>query len=227
MAALQHLAGDEGLFSFGHVTTQVKSMLPQPPSEPFSTEASDRSLLRRVRLGSEDAATELYLRYARRLHELSRNNSSRDVSARVDPEDIVQSVFRTFFRRVAKGEYDIPDGEELWKLFLVIGLNKIRAVGVFHRAAKRNVRATAGGEALEQTGEPTTQGDETSLNILRLVIDEILDELPPVHREMIQLRIEGHDVATIAERLGRSKRSVERNLQGFREMLAKRIQDEE
>ncbi len=49
-----------------------------------------------------------------------------DLAGRVDADDIVQSVFRTFFRRVAKGDYEVPDGEELWKLFLVIALNKVR-----------------------------------------------------------------------------------------------------
>ena len=100
-------------------------------------EVSDRSLVRRLRTGSQDAATQLYLRYAKRLHGLTRAKCSPDLASRVDSEDIVQSVFRTFFRRVQKGEYDVPDGEELWKLFLVIGLNKIQSVGTFHRAAKR------------------------------------------------------------------------------------------
>src|SRR6185369_9460641 len=89
---------------------------------------SDHSLLRRLREGSEDAATQLYRRYACRLDALTRANTARDLAPRVDSEDIVQSVFRTFFRRVTAGGYDVPDGEELWKLFLVIGLNKIRAV---------------------------------------------------------------------------------------------------
>jgi hypothetical protein len=34
----------------------------------------------------------------------------------VDAVDLVQSIFRTFFRRVRRGCYDVPDGEELWKL---------------------------------------------------------------------------------------------------------------
>ena len=196
-------------------------------AEPPNGEASDRSLLRRVRTGSQDAATQLYLRYAKRLQALSRKKCSPDLAARVDSEDIVQSVFRTFFRRVQKGEYDVPDGEELWKLFLVIGLNKIQTAGTFHRAAKRDVRASASGDLLDQVEGVVEESDATSMSILQMSIDEVLGELSPSHRDIIQLRIDGHEVAAIAEQLGRSKRSVERILQGFREQLAGLIREDE
>jgi RNA polymerase sigma-70 factor (ECF subfamily) len=188
-------------------------------------DVTDRSLLRRCRLGSEEAATELYVRYARRLYALTQANSHPDLAPRFDSEDIVQSVFRTFFRRVAKGEFDVPDGEELWKLFLVIGLNKLRAVAAYHRTAKRNVGLSTGSQSIE-TDAPQTQGpDETSLTILRLVIEEALSVLTPAHREIINARIDGYEVAEIAAQQGRSKRSIERILQGFREMLSKLIHD--
>lgn len=190
---------------------------------PDRQDLSDRSLIRRLRTGSQDAATQLYLRYAKRLHLLSQARCSPDLAARVDADDIVQSVFRTFFRRAEKGEYDVPDGEDLWKLFLVIGLNKIQSTGAFHRAAKRNVRASVGSDGLEHASEET---DETSLSILQMSIDEVLDKLPPSHRDIIHLRIEGHEVAEIAARIGRSKRSVERILQEFRKQSAELIHAE-
>jgi RNA polymerase sigma-70 factor (ECF subfamily) len=199
----------------------------RPEGEQAPDEPSDHSLLRRLRLGNQDAATQLYLRYAQRLRALTRAKCAPDLAPRLDADDIVQSVFRTFFRRVAKGDYEVPDGEELWKLFLVIALNKIRTVGAYHRAAKRDIRASSGAEALEHAAEVATGGDATSLSILRMVIDEVLAGLSPPHRDIINLRIEGHEVAAIAERLGRSKRSVERILQGFREMLAGQIREDE
>src|SRR5258708_6129020 len=120
-----------------------------------SREVSDRSLVRRFQGGQSDASTQLYLRYAERLHALAASQSSADLARRVEPEEIVQSVFRTFFRRAAQGHYTIPDGEELWKLLLVIALNKVRAAGAHHRAAKRDVRLTAGGAAFDRAVEST------------------------------------------------------------------------
>ena len=109
-----------------------------------AVEPSDHSLLRRLRNGQADAATQRYVRYVHRLHSLARHLLSR-LASRVDADDIVQSVFPSFFRGVNQGFYDVPAGEELWKLLLVIALNKIRAQGTFHRAAKRDVRRRHGG----------------------------------------------------------------------------------
>ena len=50
---------------------------------------SDHSLLRRYRRGSEDAATQLYLRYAQRLRGLARAQLSPALAPRVDLDDIV------------------------------------------------------------------------------------------------------------------------------------------
>src|SRR5438270_13986879 len=129
---------------------------------------SDHSLLQQYRRGQDDAPTLLYLRYAERLRALAAAQRSPGLASRVDPEDIVQSVFRSVFRRAAEGQYDVPEGEEIWKLLLVIGLNKIRAVGAFHRAARRDVRQTASGETYDQALESEAARDESALTVLRL-----------------------------------------------------------
>jgi RNA polymerase sigma-70 factor (ECF subfamily) len=188
---------------------------------------SDHSLLRRFRRGQDDASTQIYLRYANRLHALAASRSSPDLGRRIDPEDIVQSVFRTFFRRAAIGEYDVPDGEEMWKLLLVIALNKVRAAGAHHRAAKRDVRLTASGDAFTRALQSEPARDDIALTTLRMVIDQVLEGLPEPHRKMVELRIEGHEVGQIATSVNRSKRSVERVLQGFRSRLEELLQEAE
>ncbi len=181
--------------------------------EPDST---DSTLMRRFREGEDDAATELYKRYAQRLFQLASVKVSPDLKQRVDPEDIVQSVFRTFFRRASQGQYEAPDGEELWKLLLVIGLNKIREVANHHYAGKRDLRVTDGGDFVAEAADG--QGD-IALLALRLTIEELLAPLPPSYREIVRLRIERFEVAEIAERTGRSKRSVERILHEIQRKL--------
>jgi RNA polymerase sigma-70 factor (ECF subfamily) len=196
---------------------------PSPPLPDPDESFSDRSLLRRFQAGQEDAATQLYLRYAGRLLALAQAQCAPDLAPRVDPEDIVQSIFRTFFRRAAQGHYEVPEGEELWKLFLVIGLNKIRATATFHRAAKRDVGVTATGEAFQRATQNVAGSDETALATLRMVVEEILATLPASLRSIVELRIEGHLVEEIARRTKRSRRSVERALQDFRQRLSKLI----
>jgi RNA polymerase sigma-70 factor (ECF subfamily) len=192
-----------------------------PPEN--GAETSDHSLLYRIREGSQDAATQLYLRYAQRLHALTQAQCSPGLARQVDAEDIVQSIFGSFFRGASQGCYDIPAGEELWKLFLVIALNKIRAKGNYYRAAKRDVRLLVHNERIEQTA--ATDG-EPDLAFLQLAVAEALDRLPPQYKEMVTLRIEGYEIAEIAQRTGRSHRTVERILQQARLRLSNLLKEE-
>jgi RNA polymerase sigma factor (sigma-70 family) len=180
--------------------------------------ATDSSLLRRIRRGSQDAATELYLRYAHRLRALVRARCSTELARRIEPDDIVQSVFRRFFARVIQGDYDVPAGEELWGLFLVIALNRIRAAELYHRASKRDVRQSVElpEAALEQQG---SSDDEAAYTVLHLTVQEGLAAMTPLQRQIVELRVEGYEVAEIAARTARSKRTVERNLQEIRTRL--------
>ena len=196
------------------------------PLQPAPDAASDRSLLRRLQHGQPDASTELYLRYAERLLALAAAQTAPDLARRIDPEDIVQSVFRTFFRRASLGHYTIPDGEEIWKLLLVIALNKVRTVGAFHRAAKRDVRRTSGGTAFDRAVESQAGRNEDAMSLLRMVVEDLLQSQPEAHRRMIELRVEGHEVNDIAAAVQRSKRSVERVLQDFRQRLDALIQED-
>lgn len=182
-------------------------------------EPSDRSLLRRYRRGNQAAASLLYQRYARRLRVLVQSKSAADLASRLDPEDIVQSVFGSFFRGVSRGTYDVPASEELWHLFLVITLNKIRAKGVFHRAAKRDVRQTVICDIDRFSFD--INSNESACALLKLAVEDVLDRLPAQHKLVVQLRMEGNEVAEIAEITGRSKRSVERLLQECRQRLSK------
>jgi RNA polymerase sigma-70 factor (ECF subfamily) len=196
-----------------------EDLTPCPPAVTPAPPPSDHSLLRRFRRGSQDAATQLYLRYAQRLRALVQARCSPQLARLVEPDDIVQSIFRRFFHRVSRGDYDVPPGEELWGLFLVIALNKIRSEEAFHRADKRDVRLAVTGPSPEHLLETQVAGDDGAYAVLQLTIDDVLEELPPQSRLMVELRIQGHEVADIARQTGRSKRTVERSLQEFRARL--------
>ena len=181
---------------------------------------SDASLLVRFQSGEDDAATALYIRYAERLIELASRSSGDDLSTRVDAEDIVQSVFRTFFRRVADGHYMIPEGEELWKLLLVIALNKVRLIAEHHRALKRDVSKT------QLIGDQDFGEPAGASAVLRLTIEDILETLPELHRKVVHYRIDGYEIAEIASHVSASRRSVERILQSFRSRLRTKLEIE-
>ena len=191
---------------------------------PADADPSDGSLLRQTRHGDKEAARLLYERYIGRLRALARACHPVDLNGRVDADDIVQSVLGSFYRGVLQGTYDVPAGEELWKLFLVITLNKIRAKGQFHRAAKRDVRQTAGGEGIDQLPS-SLRTDSEATAVLRMSVEEVLDRMPKEHAGILRLRMEDHGVEEISLIVGRSKRSVERILQDGRDRLGKLLYD--
>ncbi len=180
---------------------------------------SDHSLMRYVRCGSQDAATKLYFRYAERLRALAKARCSPSLARRVDPEDIVQSVFHRFFQHARRGDYDVPAGEELWKLFLVIALNKIRKEEAFHRAAKRDVGSTFSCYDSDDSLPMRQKPDEANEAFLQMAVSEALERLPEAHQKVVQLRIDGYEVAEIALLVRRSQRTVERILQEARKKL--------
>src|SRR5262245_5479571 len=61
--------------------------------------------IRRWGAGDTRAAEQLFDRYARRLTHVAEQHLSRKLAAREGGEDVVQSVFRTFFRRSARGQF--------------------------------------------------------------------------------------------------------------------------
>lgn len=191
---------------------------------PADAGPSDGSLLRCFRRGSQEAATQIYLRYAQRLRALTRAKCSTLLARRVEIDDIVQSVFGSFFRGASQGYYDVPAGEELWKLFLIIALNKIRAKGNFHRRAKRDARRTRGSAVLDSLGESEATREEAAF--LEVAIEDALERLPVGQRQLVLLRVEGHEVAEIAARTGQSKRTVERLLQKARKQLTQLFETE-
>jgi RNA polymerase sigma-70 factor (ECF subfamily) len=188
---------------------------PRNDAEPHS----DGALLKQCRVGDEAAASELYAKYAHRLRALAELRCADSLARCLDADDIVQSVFRSFFRAVRQGYYDVPEGEDLWKLLLVIAVNKIRAQGAHHHAAKRDARLTSSLDPADPASQRKLSRDEFSPVFLKLALEDALEQLDPRQRRMVELRMEGHEVAEIADKTGRSKRTVERNLQEVRNKL--------
>jgi RNA polymerase sigma-70 factor (ECF subfamily) len=160
----------------------------------------------------------LYLRYAHRLRALARKRCGGPLAARLDADDIVQSVFRTFFQGVRARAYDVPPGGELWGLLMVLALNKIRNQVEYHRAAKRDAHQTSDDPDL--VCQQALSRDEHAAVFLRMVLDEQMAELPESNRAIVRMRMEGYEIGEIAEQAGRCRRTVERVLRDFRDRLA-------
>ena len=176
---------------------------------------TDRSLVSLVRSGDESAANELYERYAARVFGLVRSQMSDRTRAHWEPEDIVQSIFKSVFRGMNAGTYDAPPGGTLWKLIAVIAVHKVRRNARRSMSAKRDIRRVDYAEDLDLQSSPLQ-----SIEQMEMAITESLECLKPAETEVVILRVRGFSIEEIAEQTNRSRRTVERLLCHARQRLA-------
>lgn len=179
---------------------------------------SNKYLLERCREGDPRAAEVLFHRYAVRLAHLAEQHLDRRLAARVDGEDVVQSVFRTFFQRCSRGEFQIDGSAQLWRLLVRLTLRKARAQARRHRAAKRDGRAEAADDGLAFEALSREPGPGEAVELVDL-IERLLRGLPDLYCHVLERRLQGCAVADIAAELAVSRQTVYRSLELLRRRL--------
>ncbi len=177
------------------------------------------NLAARLRDGDPVAAEELFVRYGRRLITVAEQHLSRKLAARLDGADVVQSVFRTFFRRSAAGEFRLDSSAELWRLLVQITLRKARFYGRQHTASVRDVAAEAPGGAALLAGAAAHEPGPAEAAVLVDQIEGLLRGLPALYSDLLRFRLEGYSATEAAARLGVSRRTVHRGLALLRQRL--------
>lgn len=181
---------------------------------------SDESLIEGLRTNDPESCRIFWERYGVSLEAIAARQLSGRLKRRVGPDDIVQSVFRTFFRRVSNGQFDLPDADSLWRLMCAITLTKARRAARDHHRKKRGL----GQESSLATGDdgrawdPADPVDSESLDIdLADEIETLLRKLGDEECQVLEMKMNHLDNDAIAERMGCSERTVRR--------LVKNIQD--
>ena len=83
------------------------------------------ALLERWKAGDGSAADEIFSRYMQRLAGLARHRLSDKMQRRVDPDDVVPSADRSFFRPAQDDRYELKRSGDLWRLLAAITMNKV------------------------------------------------------------------------------------------------------
>jgi RNA polymerase sigma-70 factor (ECF subfamily) len=190
----------------------------------MSNSESFDGVLERLRAGDDDAAAEIFSRYANRLILLARSRLQGPIRQKVDPEDVTQSVFRSFFVRQAEGQFQLDDWDSLWSLLVRITLRKCgkrtRQLYAGIRDARRetssirtNDQSRCVYEAIAR--EPTPQEAAS----LTETLEQLVQRLEDTQQQMIVLRLQGYTVKEISREVGRTERSVHRVLAKVRDTL--------
>jgi len=191
-------------------------------------------LISRVKEGDEDSVRLLWNRYSDALVRSAQSRLSKQTAAKVDSEELAQSVFFAIYKGAVEDKFErLDDRAGFWTLVLAItrrkAVDRIRKVTAAKRGGVAALNATRGN--VEGSAEsfvsrlPSRELDpqtEVECNDLLEKLKAQLDAEDPsgTLTRVALARIAGVSVKEIAVDLGRTERTVERKLNLVRSVWA-------
>jgi len=181
-----------------------------------------------LRSADQDAAQQLWNHFVSRLYELGRKHLKLETRRVYDEEDAALSAFNSVFAGISGGRFpDLQDRDSLWHLLVVITARKVSHRQRFDRQQRRDIRRQISPSisvkseqpelALLQSREPTAEFVAEFVETCEKLLDDLDD---PTLRQVVVLRMEGHEDAKIADKLNCSRRTVQRRLEMIRRKLS-------
>ncbi len=188
-------------------------------------ESESALLVARWREGDDVAASQIFHRYCSRLETLIAARLDKRLASRVAAEDIVQSVFRSFFARTREGQFSVQQPGDLWRLLFSMAMKRTMRQVEYHTASKRALdreQRWLAGDVEAMSHDP---GPEEAAALTEIV-EQLFAKLEPLPRQVAQLRLEGNTLEEISSQIGRSQRTVRRLLANIREVLVVSFDEE-
>lgn len=190
-----------------------------PADDEGRNEGDLPDLIRALRDNEPWAAMRVYQQYAGDLRRIADGKIEPFLKRRMDADDVLQSAFRTFFRRVQNGQLQVDDSMQLWNLLCAITLTKVREQARFHLRAKRGVdRLPPTIELGSDDSHPPPAEPAISSRIVYQQIDfadqmeQLMEALDDEESAIITLKLSEFTNRQIAGKLSMSERTVRRIL---------------
>jgi len=179
--------------------------------------------LTRLRSGDDAAAQELFGRFTYQLIALASRHIDAGLRHKVETEDVVQSVYKSFFFRYGAGNQDLSNWNSLWGLLALITTRKCAERAAFHRAERRDMAREAAPPSRDEPApwmEPIGR-EPTPLEaaVLSETVEQLLTGLDAEERPILELSLQGFTTREISDRLGRAERTVRLLREGVRHRL--------
>jgi RNA polymerase sigma-70 factor (ECF subfamily) len=185
-------------------------------------------LMDRLRKGDDDASTQIFRRYAQRLIALAKSRMKQAVQKKLDPEDIVQSVFRSFFVREADGQFQLGNWDNMWTILATITLRKCAGKARFFGRERRDMgkeSEAAGAENWQELAAQEPTPDQAAM--LQETAEKLLSRLEGRDRTICELTLQGKSAAEICQETGYAERTVRRVRETIKNYLERWAQSEE
>lgn len=182
-------------------------------------------LLAQLDQGDSDAARAIFNTYSKRLTALARSRLPAKIRQKMEPEDVSQSVFRSFFVRQADGQFELSDWDSLWSLLVRITIRKCgRRTAMFH-ARKRDIRRELVPNLVDEEGVSSWRAiarepSPAEAACLQDTLENLMAGLSQRQRDIVVLRLQGYSIEEISERIDRTQRTVLRALAQVRAKLS-------
>ena len=167
---------------------------------------------------SFDASLKIHSRYKNRLILLAKKRLLGVLKSKIDPDDIAQEVFTTFFAMADQNEVRWKERGDLWRLLAGIAINKVKQQFEHYSTLKRDLKAES------RLPNTALQVGERDVSELTELVEHVLESEKPLVTTILNLRLAGFSSEEIAERVGRSTRTIRRLLESLK---AKLIADHE
>jgi DNA-directed RNA polymerase specialized sigma24 family protein len=159
--------------------------------------------------------------FAGRLLAVARARLDPRLQTKVDASDVVQSVFRTYFRRAARGDFVATDPDSLLALLVRITIRKCCQQADHFLAARRDVRRESNHDAnSDNLPVPSADPMPEEEAALRETIEWLRLQLgSPRKQQILDLSLEGYGIMEISAKLGYYERGVERVRAEIKDLL--------
>lgn len=174
-------------------------------------------LIHGLRTADPQITREFCEQYSDLLEQIASRHLPQALRRRVGPEDVVQSVCRTFFRRAREGQFQLADSESLWSLLCAITLTKVREQTRFHLRQKRGLDQEVAGRLCPDDGVPSigpAAPGPTPAEAAEFAdqFQQLVASLDAEERQLVDLKLQQYTNAEAAEQMGCSERTVRRLL---------------
>jgi RNA polymerase sigma-70 factor (ECF subfamily) len=196
----------------------------------MSDSGSVARLMERLQRCDDEAWRRVYDRFARRLLILASQRLDERLHGKVEAEDVVQSVFRTFCRRQAQGQFHPANWDELGQLLVRITickcLNKNKHFLCKRRDASRETSpGDPDGAAMLDLSALDREPLPEEVLMLNETVERLLHGFSERDQKIVQLKLENVlTVDQMAENVGCAKRTAERVLGLARKRLLRELE---
>jgi len=184
------------------------------------SEESLSEQLDRFSEGDQAAGFEVYERYQKRLVELANRKMGPQLRAKVQPESIAATVFRSVIMGLADGKYKLPKNGSLWSLMAFLTNRKILKRVDHLKTIKRGGKAKVHNDA-ECPLDELVMENPTPAEIAAFAdqLQMIRSRLKPESFAILELLMDGYRIRDIAEIQEVSSWTIRRRIKGIKDKL--------